>query len=128
LPVPERTFTATIRFRVRGARPRTIYYVQRAAELDRPLSADAVCQRAEGRPPWTAADPPVVPSFVTFPRPFAGDKKTLTTDDAGDAALDFEFRSDIAAGTQFDVAMRLVDDETAPTSELRSACMTVLVR
>ena len=126
------TFAGTMKFRVRGAKPNTLYYVQRAAEF--PItasSADGVCQRANGAPPWTAADGFTGPIWVTFPLPYQGPLNTLTTDAAGDASVDFEFLSpQIAAGTRFDVTMRLVDanigGETGVTSELRSGCMTVL--
>jgi hypothetical protein len=60
-----------------------------------------------------------------------GPLNTLTTDAAGDASIDFEFVSPgIAAGTRFDVTMRLVDanvgDSAGVTSELRSGCMTIV--
>jgi hypothetical protein len=123
--VPERSFAAVIRFRVRGARPGTTYFVQRAPEVGRELGADRVCQRADGLPPWADG----TPAFVTFPAPNAGPKVTLTTGSSGDGELEFEYRAPgIPAGAEFDVQMRLVDDESAPASELRSGCMTVLVR
>jgi len=127
------TFAATLKFRVQGARPNTLYYVQRAAEFPpNATSSDGLCQRAEGASPWTAPDFTGA-LWVPFPLPNTdqGPIKTLTTDAAGDASLDFEFSSPgIAAGTKFDVAMRLVDtdvgDETGVTTELRSGCMTIL--
>ena len=133
-PIAARSFAATIRFKVRGAKPSTKYYVQRAAEFaipPRPLSADGICQRADGLPPWTPADGSSVPAFVTFPLPYTdqGDRKSLTTDAAGDGSLEFHYESpQIPTGTIFDVEMRLVDDEMIPTSELRSGCMKVLVQ
>ena len=127
-------FTGTMKFRVKGAKPNTLYYVQRAPDF--PLtatSADGVCQRANGAPPWTAADGFTGSTWVTFPLPYTdqGPIKTLTTDAAGDASVDFEFSSpQIAPGDKFDVTMRLVDanvgDEAGVTSELRSGCMTVV--
>ncbi len=46
------TFAATIRFRVKGAKPNTTYFVQRAAEFPpNPTSADTTCQRADQLPP-----------------------------------------------------------------------------
>jgi hypothetical protein len=128
------TFAGTMKFRVRGAKPNTLYYVQRAAEF--PIvasSADGTCQRASGSPPWTPADGFTGATWVVFPLPYTdqGPIKTLTTDSAGDASIDFEFASpQIAAGTKFDVTMRLVDanvgDSAGVTSELRSGCMTVV--
>ena len=128
------TFAATLRFRVKGAKPNTLYYVQRAAEFPpNATSADRICQRADGASPWTAADGFTGAIWVPFPLPSTdqGPIKTLTTDSAGDASLDFEYRAPgIAAGTLFDVEMRLVDvnvgDGAGVTSELRSGCMTVL--
>ena len=127
-------FTGTMKFRVKGAKPNTLYFVQRAAEFPiTATSADGVCQRANGASPWTAAEGFTVATWLTFPLPATdqGPIKTLTTDAAGDASIDFEFVSQqIAAGTKFDVTMRLVDanvgDSAGVTSELRSGCMTVL--
>lgn len=126
--VPEQTFAATIRFRVHGAVPGTTYILQRAAEVGRPLASDGICQRAAGLPPWGPADEPA-PRFVTFPLPNPGSAITMTTDGDGDATKEFELPlAMIPSGTEFDVQMRLVDDESAPRSEIRSGCMTVTVR
>jgi hypothetical protein len=126
------TFAATLKFRVLGAKPNTTYYVQRAAEFPpNATSADTRCQRAEGASPWTPTEFAGA-TWVPFPMPYTdqGPLKTLTTDAAGAGSLDFEFKSpQIAAGTEFDVEMRLVDvnvgDEAGVTSELRSGCMKV---
>jgi hypothetical protein len=122
---PDSTFQATIRFAVHGALPRTTYVVQRAPELgDLPLTSDGACQRAQGLPPWNTGEPP----FLTFLDPITTQARTLVTDAAGDGALEFIHRSTaIASGTKFDVQMRLVDDVSVPTTELRSGCMTVFV-
>jgi len=127
-------FAATLKYRVKGAKPNTLYYVQRAAEFPaNATSADTQCQRAAGSSPWTPADGFTGALWVPFPLPNTdqGPIKTLTTDANGDASLDFEFRSPgIPAGTRFDVTMRLVDanvgDSAGVTSELRSGCMTIL--
>ena len=127
-PNPDNIFVAMLRFRLR-ARPNTTYFVQRAPEVGRANSADGICQRAQGVSPWSASDPPFGSSFVPFPRPSDGPLTTVTTDASGEGSLDFEFRaSSLHTGDRFDVQMRLVDSESAPTSELRSACMTVVVR
>jgi hypothetical protein len=128
------TFAATIKFRVKGAKPNTLYYVQRAPEFPvNATSADGVCQRADGTSPYSTADGFTGATWVTFPLPYTdqGPIKTLTTDGAGDGSIDFEFAAPtITAGTRFDVAMRLVDvnvgDEAGVTTELRSGCMTIL--
>jgi hypothetical protein len=131
IAVPEATFVATIRFVVNRAKPNTTYFIQRAAEAFRSSTTDAdgVCQRADGLPPWSASDPPA-PAFVTFPIPWKpGPKIALTTDAEGSGSIEFEHQAaSIPRGSSFDVQMRLVDSEDAPTSELRSGCMTVLVR
>ena len=123
---PERTFLATIRFIVRGAVPGTTYLVQRAPEVgDHPLQTDGICQRGEGRATWTPDDG----FFLTFVDPDVRLPRTLRTDAKGDGRLEFQHRAaSIAAGTTFDVQMRLIDNETAPTTELRSGCMTVFVK
>jgi hypothetical protein len=123
---PERTFLATIRFVVRGAAPGTTYLPQRSPEVgDHPLEADGICQRAEGLPPWMPSDG----RFFSFVDPATGTPRTLTTNAKGDGSLEFEHRAaSIAAGTTFDVEMRLVDNEAVPTTELRSGCMTVFVK
>lgn len=124
-PTPEGTFAADIKVRIRAARPNTTYLIQRAPEVGRALASDGVCQRALGLAPWSASDPPA-PAFVTFPLPNSGPLVSLTTSAGGDGSLDFEFRAaSIRAGTAFDVMFRLVDEATAPTTELRSGCFTV---
>jgi len=122
------SFAVTIRVRLVGAKPKTVYYVQRAAEFPpNATSADKVCQRAEGTWEGFAGDP-----WVTFPRPSTsqGSPKTLMTDAAGNAVLEFDyFAPGIPTGAKFDVMMRLVDadvtGEAGITSELRSVCMTI---
>jgi hypothetical protein len=118
-------FAGTMRFRVR-ARPNATYFVQRAADVGRTGAGDGECQRAEGRSPWSAADPPFGSAFVTFPLPEAGDLLSFTTNGRGEGTYDYNFETpQIARGTRFDVRMRLVDDPAAPTTDLRSRCMTI---
>jgi hypothetical protein len=125
--IPEGTFAADISIAIVNARPSATYIIQRAPEIGRALSADGICQRALGQPPWSASDP-AAPSFVTFANA-AGGPITLTTAANGSATANFEFRAPtIAAGTLFDVMFRLVDSENAPTTELRSGCFTVTVK
>jgi hypothetical protein len=117
-------FAGTMRFRVR-AKPNTTYKVQRAADVNKPGNDDGVCQRAEGAAPWSPADGP---AFVQFPIPFTGPLVVMTTDSKGEGTLDYPYESpQIPRGYRFDVRMRLVDDENAPTSDLRSGCMTIEV-
>jgi len=125
--IPERTFTADISIRLVGLKPNTTYLVQRAQEGvgGRPLGGDGICQRSLGLFPWSSSDAPTV-NFQTVPLPNSGPLITVTTAANGDGALDFEFRTlMIVAGTTNDVMYRLVDNDVAPTTELRSACMTI---
>jgi hypothetical protein len=116
------SFSAQINVNVHGAPPNTTFYVQRAPEIGRPNSADGVCQRAAGQPPWG----PPTPNFVTFPLPAAGPLITLETSNEGAAAVHIDFAAPaIADGTQFDVMFRLVDSLTSATNELRTGCFTV---
>jgi hypothetical protein len=125
--IPERTFAATISILIGNARPNATYIVQRAPEIGRALASDGVCQRALGQPPWSASDPAAA-AFVTFANT-AGAPITLTTAANGTGTANFEFRAPtIAAGTLFDVMFRLIDSETAATTELRSGCFTVIVK
>lgn len=125
-PAASQTFEALIKVRVQKARANTTYVVQRAPEIGRTLGADGVCQRALGQAPWSAADAPAA-AFVTFPN--GAEPHTVRTDASGNGSLDFEFRAPtIPAGTLFDVMFRLVDNETAPTLDLRSGCFTVTVK
>jgi hypothetical protein len=127
LPVPEGHFVATIRFVVNRARPSTIYYIQRAAETGfSATDADGTCQRGEGAPPGSGS----TTAFVSFPIPWrTGPLISLTTDGQGNGSIEFEHQaSGLPRGARFDVQMRLVDDLVAPTSELRSGCMTIEVR
>ena len=122
-------FTGTMRFRMR-AKPNTTYFVQRAADLGRAGVDDGVCQRADGLSPWSPSDPPFGPAFVSFPRPAdpVGPLVSFATNASGEGSLDYNFDTpQIVRGTRFDLRMRLVDDESAPTSDLRSGCMTIVV-
>jgi hypothetical protein len=119
------SFSAQIAVNVHGAAPNTTFYVERAPEIGRPNSADGVCQRAAGLPPWG----PPAPNFVTFPRPAAGPLVTLETSNRGAGAVRIDFAAlAIADETQFDVMFRLVDSPTNPTKELRTGCFTVTVK
>jgi hypothetical protein len=124
--IPEGTFAADISVLITGARANATYIVQRAPEIGRALGSDGVCQRALGLSPWSAADAPA-PAFVTFPLGAAS--AVVPTAANGTGTVNFEFRAaTIPAGTLFDVMFRLVDSETAPTTELRSGCFTVSVK
>jgi hypothetical protein len=124
--IPEGTMRVEIKVVVADLRPNTAMIVQRAPDVGRTLTNDGVCQRALGLAPWSPGDPPA-PVFPTFP--LNGGLATLTTDGSGAGTLTFEFRSPaINAGTVFDVMFRLVDNETAPTTELRSGCFQVAVQ
>jgi hypothetical protein len=117
-------FAGTMRFRVRG-KPNTTYKVMRAADVGKASNDDGVCQRGEGASPWSAADGP---AYVQFPIPFAGPLLVIQTDSRGEGSLDYNYESpQIPRGYKFDVRMRLVDDENAPTTDLRSRCMTIEV-
>ena len=92
------------------------------------MGGDGICQRALGMSPWSPSDAPTV-TFQTVPLPNTGPLISVATAANGDAALDFEFRTlMIVAGTTNDVTYRLIDDDTAPTTELRSACMTITAK
>jgi Cu/Zn superoxide dismutase len=125
-------FSAQITVNVHGTTPNSVLYIQRAPEVGRPLGNDGICQRANGLWPWeqpNSAGFPAAPAFVTFPRPNAGDLKTLTTDADGAGSAHFAFDlPTLADGTVFDVEFRLVDDLAAPTTDLRTGCFTVTVR
>jgi len=128
--IPEGTFTADISVRLAGLKANTTYLVQRAQEGvgGRPLGEDGICQRALGLPPWSPNDPPTA-NFQTMPLPATGPLVAVTTTSTGDGAVDFEFRAlQVLAGTTNDVMFRLVDNDAAPTTELRSACMTITAR
>lgn len=127
-PVPNasRVLDVVIKVRLEGAKPNATYLVQRAPEVGRANAADGVCQRALGQSPWSPSDPPAV-AFVTFPLPVtSGPLVAIKTQPNGNGSVDFEFVSPtIPTGTVFDVMLRLVDDATAPSVELRSECLTV---
>jgi hypothetical protein len=126
-PIPEGTFTADISIRLVGVRANATYLFQRAQEGvgGRPLGGDGICQRSLSLFPWSSSDAPAA-SFQTVPLPNTGPLITVTTAANGNGSLDFEFRTlMILAGTTNDVMYRLVDNDAAPTTELRSACMTI---
>ena len=119
------SFSAQININVHGAPANTTFYVQRAPEIGRPNSADGICQRAAGLPPWG----PPAPNFVTCPLPAAGPLVTLQTSEGGAGTVHIDFVAPtILDGTQFDVMFRLVDSLTAPTNDLRTGCFTVTVK
>ena len=124
--IPEGTMSVDISILLTDARPNATYFVQRAPEVGRALAADGICQRAVGSSPWSASDP-AAPAFLTFP--LGTGLATMTTAANGTGFLDFNYRSPtLPAGLVFDVMFRLVDNETAPTTELRSGCLTVVVK
>jgi len=128
--IPEGTFTADISIRLMGLKANTTYLVQRAQEGvgGRPLGGDGICQRSLSLFPWSSSDAAAL-SFQTVPLPNTGPLISVTTAANGDGSLDFEFRTlMILAGTTNDVMYRLVDDDVAPTTELRSACMTITAK
>jgi hypothetical protein len=128
--IPEGTMGADVSVRLVALRPNATYLFQRAQEGvgGRALGLDGICQRALGLPPWSPSDPPTV-NFQTIPLPATGPLVTITTSSTGDGAADFEFRTMmVLAGTTNDVMFRLVDNETAPTTELRSACMSIMAK
>jgi hypothetical protein len=119
------SFSAQINVNIHDAPPNTTFFVQRAPEIGRPNSADGICQRAAGLPPWG----PPAPNFVTFPLPTAGPLVTLQTSEGGAGAVHIDFAAPtIADGTQFDVMFRLVDSLASPTNDLRTGCFTVTVK
>jgi hypothetical protein len=128
--IPEGTFTADINIRVMGLKANTTYLVQRAQEgvAGRPLGGDGICQRSLSLFPWSSSDAAAL-SFQTVPLPNTGPLISVTTAANGDGSLDFEFRTlMIMAGTSNDVMYRLVDNDIAPTTEIRSACMTITAK
>ena len=124
--IPEGTMAVDISIVLTNALPNATYFVQRSPEIGRALAADGICQRALGLSPWSPSDPAAA-AFLTFP--LGTGLMALTTTAIGTGSLEFEFRSPtIPAGTAFDVMFRLVDRETAPTTDLRSGCLTVIVK
>lgn len=125
--VAEGGFAADIVVHVLSARPSATYTVQRAPEIGRVLGADGSCQRAFGLAPWSTTDPVAAP-FLTFVPTGGAAPATVTTSPSGEGTLTFDFRAPtIPSGTRFDVMFRLLDDVSAPTSVLLSACFTVTV-
>lgn len=120
-------FAANIVVHVLNGRPSTTYTVQRAPEIGRALGSDGSCQRALGLAPWSSTDPAAA-AFLTFVPTGGTTPVTVTTSSTGEATLTFEFLAPtIPTGTRFDVMFRLLDDLSAPTSVLLSACFTVTV-
>ena len=117
-------FTAQITVNVHGLPPSTTVFVQRSPDF--PVVAgqpDGICQREAGLPPYEA-----VPPWVTFPIPNPGPLTTITTSPGGAGAVSFPFDLPAAAEVTFDVMFRVVDNTTAPSLELRTACFQVTPR
>jgi hypothetical protein len=125
--IPDGYFTADIKVRLLGAKPNTMYTVQRAPEVGRPLGSDGICQRALNIAPWSPSDPQA-PVFLTFTQPGATTPVTLMSSATGAASVDFTFSvPTVPAGTQFDVMFRVIDDLAAPRNFFLSGCFTVTV-
>jgi hypothetical protein len=125
-------FSVNVTANIHGATPNTTFYISRAPEVGRPLSNDGICQRANGVWPWEQPNSigyAPAPAFVLFPRPLAGDPKTLTTDTNGSGSAHFAFDlPTLADGTIFDVEIRLADSLSVPTTDLRTDCFTATVK
>jgi hypothetical protein len=125
--VADGSFSAVIKVRIHGAKPSTLYTVQRSPEIGRALGSDGICQRAMGLSPWSSTDAPAA-AFVTFSQPGTTTPITLMTTATGDGTLDFAFAAaTIPSGTLFDVMFRVIDDLTVPRSVYLSGCFTVKV-
>lgn len=96
---------------IRGAAPNTTYIIQRAPDLN-------------------VGDPACTGPWISFPIPNAGPIATLTTSRGGAGAAHFELAvgGSFVSGTPFNVRFRVIDDVANPTSELTSACVTVVVK
>jgi hypothetical protein len=124
--------SAEITVNIHGTVPNTVFYLQRAPEIGRPLGSDGICQRALGLWPWeqpNSAGFPAAPVWVALPRPLPGDLKTLTTDADGSGSAHLSLKiPTIADGTTFDLVFRVSDSLTAPANDLRTGCFTVTAK
>lgn len=130
---PTGGFTVDLTVKIHDVTPNTTFFFQRAADAGRSLAADGICQRALGLYPWEQPNSPgfpPAPAFITVPRPFAGPLFTVTTGDDGSGSAHYFFTPPVPGvpGATFDIMIRLVDNESAPTTELRTECFQVNVR
>jgi hypothetical protein len=89
------------------------------------VSADGICQRAAGLPPWGSP----AANFVTFPLPAPGPLVTLQTSEGGSGDVHIDFVAPtISDGTQFDVMFRLVNSLTVPRTNCEAAASPVTVK
>jgi hypothetical protein len=130
-------FSVHIRVVLEGAKPNTVYVIQRAAELGRDAvkDHDGRCQRSFALPPWSASDAPA-PSFATFVAVDASGAATpegpilLRTNRRGHGVASFDFHTVpgvLTSGSEFDVVFRVLDDLANPASLLVGECVTVEV-
>jgi hypothetical protein len=105
------TFHVQGEVQVLGVPPNTTYLVQRAPDLD-------------------VADPNCTGPWISFPLPNPGPVVTLTSSPGGAGAAHFELAvgGAFTSGTPFNVRFRLINDLSAPTSVLETACTTVVVK
>lgn len=105
------TFHVQGQVQVVGAPPNTTYLVQRAPDLN-------------------VSDPTCTGPWISFPIPNPGPVVTLTTSPGGAGAAHFEIgvAGPFTSGTPFNVKFRLIDNLTAPTAVLETACTTVVVK
>lgn len=124
-------FSALIGVKVHHMTPNASFFLQRAPEIGRPLSADGIGQRALGLYPWEQPNSlgfPPAPAFITFPLPNPGPLVMINTDKHGRGEVEWLFNSpSIPEGILFDVVFRVVDSPVSPTTEIRTKCFTVTV-
>ena len=134
-------FSAQISVQIYGAARNSLFFVQRAPEVGRPLGDDGVGERAAGMWPWeqpSSSGYPPAPAFVAFPAADTDTPLAISTDDQGNGKADFIFNAPtIPHGSRFDVVFRVLEDST-PTIhpdtlqgmpvELRTDCFTVPVK
>jgi hypothetical protein len=124
--IPE-AHSSDISIRVMGLKANTCCYSGTRGVGGRPLGGDGFANAPQPLS-WSSSDAAAL-SFQTVPLPNTGPLISVTTAANGDGSLDFEFRTlMLLAGTTNDVMYRLIDNDTAPTTELRSTCMTITAK
>ena len=131
-------FSARISVEVVGAMPNSLFHVQEAPEVSRPLCDDGIGQRAAGMWPWqqpSSSGFSAAQAFLALPAAGSGSLATISTDDQGNGNAEFMFNDPTIPVGSHDVVFRILRDSNLPalpdtalweqTKELRTDCFTL---
>ena len=131
-------FSARASVELMGVLPNSLFHLQQAPEVGRPLSDDGVGERAAELWPWQQPNSPgfaEAPPFLEGLRSDQGLPITIVTDGEGNGRTEFTYNGPtLSPNSRFDVVFRIVEDSSmivlpdtliGSTTDLRSDCFTL---